>query len=244
MERTIVQTAEYTLDVADARSTDSAPHRFDWLYHNFGTESSDLPLQPYSELPKTNGYQHLTKTVATSSGEPWQTTFAQPGSNLRLYMLSAPETRVVSGEGLGPDLRFPVPFVMARREAAQTRFSALYEPYSNSPAITSFHGSGNTYSISTATFTDELSLEPGNFTLLRKASGRPLRLIETGKRLSGVAGDRATRAGRSGLFSRWEECRNQYDASHGWDGSCPRARSGWYPSERDIDRRPARWRIS
>lgn len=56
--------------------------------------------------------------------------------------------------------------------------AALYEPYPNAPAITAFQGSGNTFTISTAAFTDELSLEPGGFTLLRKTGGRLLRLVE------------------------------------------------------------------
>jgi hypothetical protein len=99
------------------------------MYHNFGVESSGLPLRLYDALPQENGYRHLTEARAAETGEAWQTTFAQPASKLRLTMLAAPGTTVVEGEGLGPDLRVPVPFAMARRQGTRARFAVLYEPY-------------------------------------------------------------------------------------------------------------------
>ncbi|MGH9668393.1 MAG: heparinase II/III domain-containing protein, partial [Bryobacteraceae bacterium] len=88
MERTMVQTAEYTLDVVDVRSTDSSAHSFDWMYHNFGQASPALTLQPYTQLPRDNGYRHLTDDRAARTNERWQVTFVQPHCDLRMTMLA------------------------------------------------------------------------------------------------------------------------------------------------------------
>jgi hypothetical protein len=57
---------------------------------------------------------------------------------LRLTMLGRPGTTVVVGEGLGPDLLVPVPFVMARRNESGTSFVSLLEPYGAAPRADSF----------------------------------------------------------------------------------------------------------
>jgi oligo-alginate lyase len=124
IERTLVLTAASLLDTVDIRSTDGKPHDIDWIYHAFGALSTDLPLTPYTNLPTDNGYQHLAKTKAAVTSADWQATFGPE----RVSMQAASDTTVVTGEALGPDLRVPVPFVMARRHATTTRFVTRYEP--------------------------------------------------------------------------------------------------------------------
>lgn len=306
--RGLILTPEYLLDVFEVRSRDGQEHRYDWVYHNFGTLESTLPLETYTQLPKSAGYQHLSRARAAVTDADWQVNFdmnpssAAYGStwtsvagiraayeysreqaaegrfsgklsydfsaaggyilyhtptlrglpeavpagvrlkiygdgsghrlairlydttderfvytvgrvdwtgwreieaeapegwshylgnndgkfdppvktvsiewtqtaggppkgaiyvdeilldyggsgrilvadferrlrNLRVWMLGAPETTVVVGEGLGPDLLVPVPFVMARRRGRETRFVTLLEPWSEAPAVTAF----------------------------------------------------------------------------------------------------------
>lgn len=133
LTRTMVHTARYTLDIFEAKATDGRPHKIDWIYHNYGTASTDLNLQPGPEFPQTNGYQHLTNQKFTKLDTAWRVDF----TGLRLHMLPAPETTVVLGQGLGPDLRVPVPFALARRTAERTTFVALYEPVKDKPQIQS-----------------------------------------------------------------------------------------------------------
>jgi sugar lactone lactonase YvrE len=57
------------------------------------------------------------------------------GARLRLTMLGAPNTTVVRGEGIDKDNQ-PIPFAMARRQAMDTTFAAVFEPYRQSPRIT------------------------------------------------------------------------------------------------------------
>ena len=61
--------------------------------------------------------------------------FELPLRNLRLTMLEAPDTTVVVGKGLGPDLLVPVPFVMARRRGREAHFVSLLEPYGDAPRV-------------------------------------------------------------------------------------------------------------
>ena len=169
IERTMVLTPAYALDIVDARSTDSAVHQFDWLYHNFGTVSvAGLPLEPYTKLPAANGYQHLTKTRAAAVAGDWQVDFTQPGSNLRVHMLGSDGTTVVIGQGLGPDLRVPVPFVMARRRGTAAHFVALYEPSTAAPSIRSFREtSPGIFTIVTASSTEKIRISPGQTPFVR-----------------------------------------------------------------------------
>ena len=64
--------------------------------------------------------------------------FERPLRGLRLWMLGADGTSVVVGDGLGPDLRVPVPFAMARRRGREATFVSLLEPHGERPRITSF----------------------------------------------------------------------------------------------------------
>ncbi|HET8546560.1 MAG TPA: alginate lyase family protein [Bryobacteraceae bacterium] len=64
--------------------------------------------------------------------------FELPVRRLRVWMLGEPGTTVITGDGLGPDLLKPVPFVMARRSAAATEFATLLEPWSDAPRVVAF----------------------------------------------------------------------------------------------------------
>lgn len=161
LERTLVHTAEYTLDIAEARSVDGATHLYDWVYHNFGAISTTLPLKPYLGIPQANGYQHLTNARAIPLSDEWRLVFEQPKANTLVRMLGAPDTTVVTGMGLGPDLRVPVPFVMARRTAPSARFVALYETYDKEPVVASVVESRpGVFTVTMGTVRDEITLTP------------------------------------------------------------------------------------
>jgi len=65
----------------------------------------------------------------------------------------------VGGEGLGPDLRVNVPYVMARREATATTFASLIEPYRGVHRITGFERTGEaSYRVTTDAWVDDIVL--------------------------------------------------------------------------------------
>ncbi len=70
-------------------------------------------------------------------------------------------TTLVTGEGLGPDLTVPVPFVMARREGSAAQFAALLEPYTDQPRVTLFEqGKDGWFTVETGGFLDRFRLSP------------------------------------------------------------------------------------
>jgi oligo-alginate lyase len=154
LERTLVHTADYTLDVFTAQATDSASHQFDWIYHNYGALRTALSLEPFQFPERTNGYQHLTKTKSVHTDAAWQADF----TGMRVHVLGSDGTQVVTGEGLGPDLRVPAPFVLARRNGTSTRFLALYEP---AKLVTAFSADGDRIVVQSPKWRDEISVKPG-----------------------------------------------------------------------------------
>jgi len=75
MRRTLLVTAEYAVDIAEAAAADGAARQFDWVYHNNGTLETELELSAYEGFPGANGYQHLTENRAAVTAEGWQVRF-------------------------------------------------------------------------------------------------------------------------------------------------------------------------
>jgi len=75
LDRTVVVTAEYALDLMTASASDNKPHQFDWVYHNAGVMKTDLPFQPYDAFPKKEGYQHLTDNASLTTARAWSVIF-------------------------------------------------------------------------------------------------------------------------------------------------------------------------
>lgn len=168
LERLLVHTAGYTLDVFAAAAVDGKPHRFDWIYHNAGTAATPLALAPYAALPKTNGYQHLADPRAVETAADWIVTFAQQDSSLQLRMLGEPGTTVVLGTGLGQDLAVPVPFALARRQGESARFVTLLEPFQGASRVRSVRlVAPDTIRVESAAGVDEIVIAAGRFKFTR-----------------------------------------------------------------------------
>lgn len=170
LERLLVHTAGYTVDVFDIVTTDGAAHRIDWIYHNAGTVSSPLALTAYAAFPAVNGYQYLADPRAAATATAWDATFAQPGSGVRLHLLGEPDTTVVLGHGLGQDLTVPVPFAMARRTGKSTRFIAVLEPFRETSRLRSVRlVRADVIEVVTPEGADEIVIAPGRFNFTRRA---------------------------------------------------------------------------
>ena len=87
--------------------------------------------------------------------------FDAPLRGLRVWMLGAEGTTVATGNGLGEDLTRPVPYVMARRRARQTRFVTLLEPYAEEPAVLRFEPlAEGAWRVAGATWQDTIRFTP------------------------------------------------------------------------------------
>jgi oligo-alginate lyase len=150
LQRRVILTSKYILEITSAVSTDGLDHTFDWVYHNFGTQELKLPVQPWSGFSLHDGYQHLSQNRAADTTADWQDIFRVPAAGelssrgMHLWVLgTGGATKVLSGFGLGPDLTVPVPYVMARRKGRSTVFVALMEPFAVSPSIEQFQRMSN-----------------------------------------------------------------------------------------------------
>lgn len=168
LERLLVQTAAYTLDVFDARATDGAAHRFDWIYHNAGHGTTSLALTPYAALPAHDGYQHLADPRAAVTAASWDVTFTEGRSALRLQMLGVEDTTVVTGTGLGQDLTVPVPFAMARRRGTAAQFIAVIEPFREASRVRGMRlVRPEVVQIELVDGVDEIGIAPGRYAFTR-----------------------------------------------------------------------------
>jgi hypothetical protein len=97
-------------------------------------------------------------------------------------MLGQPDTTVVLGQGLGPNLLEPVPFAMARRQGTQTRFVSLLEPYGETPRASSFGvAAGGWLRVAGSDYEDAISFsDAGVLRLVRRSRGAIRRLALAG----------------------------------------------------------------
>jgi len=124
-----------------------------------------LELWPSAQGPKTGALfvDDIALTFADTSATAAD--FELPLRNLRVWMLNEDGTTVVTGNGLGPDLTKPVPFVMARRSGQRTAFVSLLEPYRGEPGVVEFSRTADgDFVIRTAAFTDTFHLGPDGVT--------------------------------------------------------------------------------
>ncbi|MBN2498778.1 MAG: heparinase II/III family protein [Deltaproteobacteria bacterium] len=77
-----------------------------------------------------------------AAGESLVADFDRPYRALSWQMAPGEGTTLVVGEGLGPDLRVPVPFAMARRQASATTFVSMLEPHGAERQVTQFESLG------------------------------------------------------------------------------------------------------
>jgi hypothetical protein len=87
----------------------------------------------------------------------------------KVHMLAADGTTVITGQGLGPDLRVPIPYVLARRKSGNARFAALLEPFQTESLLTKFEEpEPGLFVITTPNFTDRIQLRDGGIAYIRQ----------------------------------------------------------------------------
>lgn len=161
LKRTEVVTDSYILEITNCHSTDGKEHDFDWIYHNYGTRTAEGDFVPYSGFPQRDGYEMLTDNKTASISGDFHTAFTMSkGQSLRVWVLKANgASQVFTGDGPGPDLRVPIPYVIVRRHGLDAEFVALFEPSAtNSYKAQSITSSGNRVTIRGTGFEDVVEL--------------------------------------------------------------------------------------
>ncbi len=131
LERSILVTDEYMLQVDRAHAKDGQSHIFDVNYHNFGKQTMQLQTSPYESFPKVNGYSHLEQVQRGETARNLETRFDNDGTTMSLTVLGGTSTEVFQGVAPGPHPTIKVPFVIVRRKAEDARFVSLLVPSKN-----------------------------------------------------------------------------------------------------------------
>jgi hypothetical protein len=161
LTRSILVTDEYALQVDRAHSTDGKPHIFDFNYHNFGKQTMQLQMTPYSGFPSANGYTHLEQVQRGETSGNIITSFENEGTTLSFEVLAGTSAEVFQGVAPGPHPAVKVPFVIVRRKAIDAEFISLLVPSrGTSPAITASAAQDGTINVHGPKWVDSVTLGP------------------------------------------------------------------------------------
>ncbi|MET7279830.1 heparinase II/III family protein [Kribbella sp. NPDC005582] len=183
LERAVLLTDDYALDVFDAKGT--KPHRFDQSWHGAGALT--IGTVPMTEAPccvldpnNTNFGYHLLKNVAqgTAADGRWTGTWS---SGLKLTALEPEPTTVLHETGPGTaSTGTAIPFVLARREGVTaTRYTTLLE---TSPKVSSVQRVADGHvRIDLAAGRDDLLYDEGFALVKRTTSVQSIDLLQRAK---------------------------------------------------------------
>jgi len=159
LNRSILVTDEYALQVDRAHATDSKPHIFDFNYHNYGRQTMQLHTSPYGEFPKVNGYLHLEQAERAETKDNVMTRFDNEGTTMSLEVLGGRPTEVFQGMAPGPHPAVKVPFVIVRRKGTDVEFITLLVPSKGEPPkITVRPGDGGSVFVQGPGWVDTVAL--------------------------------------------------------------------------------------
>jgi len=116
--------------------------------HWGGNENGIIDL-PISHLSLELINEPAGAETGSIHADDWTLTFPEAGAVIvedfekltareRVWVKGAAGTTFVVGEGIGPDLTVPVPYVMVRREGRNIDFDVLHEPYGSTPGVITF----------------------------------------------------------------------------------------------------------
>ena len=129
MQRTVIVTAEYVLDVFQAVS--ETKHTYDWLFHARDDEGKTRIYGGFgpTTLPDAGPWVWLKNPRSAVLDRSWHADWRQGDVRFRLNMLGVPGTEIILCDFPKND-KFeppPVPMLIARRKAKSVTFVALYQ---------------------------------------------------------------------------------------------------------------------
>jgi hypothetical protein len=128
MSRLVGMGDDYAV-IVDNMSSDEE-HTYDWVYHNYGELSMDVAAPQKAQegsLADGDGYQHVTGVKRALCDGPWGATWKLADKSVRLRMIGAPGTEVISAVGLGTSPAEKVPMVVARRKGKAATFCGVLQ---------------------------------------------------------------------------------------------------------------------
>jgi hypothetical protein len=125
--RLLVLTPTYLL-VLDRLAADKE-RRFDWVYHNRGTVAECDAAAESADAPKSFvGMEYVKNGRTGSTDGPVRVRFVGKAADVRLTVAPAPDTAVLTGDGVGASVLDRVPLAMVTRRGRDADFAAVLEP--------------------------------------------------------------------------------------------------------------------
>jgi oligo-alginate lyase len=126
--RLLLMTPAYLL-VYDHLISSGRERRFDWLYHDRGTEARcDEAREAMDASAESADYKYIQKARRGSTDADIRVDFADGPVTVHLTMAGLPSTQVLVGDGPGASVLDRVPLAMITREGKEARFVAAIEP--------------------------------------------------------------------------------------------------------------------
>ena len=126
-KRLLFITSAYLLVLDELHS--DVDHRFDWLYHNKGTQvicdQAPDKVTPAADYP---GGEYIQDAKRGTTDEPVRVRFEDGNVTTYLTMAGSPGTAVTTGDGVGASVDDRVPMVTIGRNGRNLRFAAVLEP--------------------------------------------------------------------------------------------------------------------
>jgi hypothetical protein len=103
--------------------------RFDWVYHNRGTEVvCDAARKEGKFGEKYPGQEYVARVKVGTTAEPVRATFPGPKVATCLIGNAFAGTEVRTGDGVGEAITDRVPMIMLTRRGRESRFAVVLEP--------------------------------------------------------------------------------------------------------------------
>jgi hypothetical protein len=161
LQKTVLLTSEYVLEVTTGKSTDGKEHDFDLSYHNYGVQQANGNFEQYAGFPERDGYQHLSDNRTAQMTGDFHTKFVMDkGKEMNVWVLGdGKPSQVFTGLGLGPQLTVKIPYTIVRRHGAAVRFVAVFEPGPTEAKIVKISSDGDgTIHIRSAQWEDTVAI--------------------------------------------------------------------------------------
>jgi hypothetical protein len=122
-------TPEYLVVIDDMEA--ESPRRFNWMYHNYGSEALADGVRLEAGEVLFRGGEYLERVVKGMTDQSFQIQFVGEDVTTTLWMTSAPGTQVLTADGPGETVMERIPMTMVTREGTSAQFVAVLEPVPN-----------------------------------------------------------------------------------------------------------------
>ena len=122
LRRTLAVIGDTVLDLYLCSSKDK--HTYEWAYHNRGNLECDVQMRPLKNAPEGDGYRWASGWQRGNASRLWRATWQEDGVSVSLAQVMDAPGQVLRATGMGQPASVRVPFVVARRRAAEAVYAS------------------------------------------------------------------------------------------------------------------------